>query len=260
MMSRVYKVIVSGACALVVFSVAALLQVSAEQPLRIMALGDSVTVGYTDNPEWEQPFNFGYRSGLYERLTNAGYQFQFVGASPEPWESPWPPPAGNPSPDLRQLQMDQHRGYTGWKIEQIHQNVVEWMKLDRPELILLMIGINGINTESEEKLDALVKTIFETDQEVKLIVAQITPLAHYNQTLHDYNSYIKETLVPNYAQKGRVISTVDLYRDFLADHADPKSIEIDKLANRINHPTNELYDQIAERWFNEIKNLLGANH
>jgi hypothetical protein len=26
-----------------------------------------------------------YRSGLYTRLTNAGYNFQFVGASPEPW-------------------------------------------------------------------------------------------------------------------------------------------------------------------------------
>ncbi|HVJ46116.1 MAG TPA: thrombospondin type 3 repeat-containing protein, partial [Luteolibacter sp.] len=37
-------------------------------PLRIMPVGDSITAGYTDNPTWNEPFNFGYRSGLYTRL------------------------------------------------------------------------------------------------------------------------------------------------------------------------------------------------
>ena len=31
------------------------------------------------------PFEFGYRSGLYTLLTNAGYNFIFVGGSTEPW-------------------------------------------------------------------------------------------------------------------------------------------------------------------------------
>ena len=47
-----------------------------------MPLGDSITAGYTDNPTWNVPFGFGYRSGLYTRLTNANYPFQYVGGSP----------------------------------------------------------------------------------------------------------------------------------------------------------------------------------
>jgi hypothetical protein len=52
---------------------------------RIMCLGDSITVGYTDNPTWNVPFKFGYRSKLYTLLKNAGYNFTFVGDSPQPW-------------------------------------------------------------------------------------------------------------------------------------------------------------------------------
>ena len=54
------------------------------EPLRIMCLGDSITVGYTDNPHWKEPFKFGYRSRLYTLLKGAGYHFTFVGDSPQP--------------------------------------------------------------------------------------------------------------------------------------------------------------------------------
>ena len=43
----------------------------ATAPIRIECVGDSITAGYTDNPNWNVPFEFGYRSGLYTRLTNA---------------------------------------------------------------------------------------------------------------------------------------------------------------------------------------------
>ena len=55
------------------------------KPLRILCVGDSITAGYTDNPTWDVPFEFGYRQGLFERLQKSGCQFQFVGDSPEPW-------------------------------------------------------------------------------------------------------------------------------------------------------------------------------
>ena len=50
-----------------------------------MPLGDSITAGYTDNPDWAHPFEFGYRSGLHKRMTAAGQDFVFVGESPEPF-------------------------------------------------------------------------------------------------------------------------------------------------------------------------------
>jgi hypothetical protein len=34
---------------------------AAAKPLRILCVGDSITAGYTDNPTWDVPFEFGYR-------------------------------------------------------------------------------------------------------------------------------------------------------------------------------------------------------
>ncbi len=90
--------------------------VAAEQkaPLRIMCVGDSITAGYTDNPKWDVPFEFGYRQGLFERLQKAGYQFQFVGDSPEPWDGRFGVPKNSPLPDLRAIGQDRHEGHGGW--------------------------------------------------------------------------------------------------------------------------------------------------
>ena len=87
------------------------------EPLRIMCLGDSITVGYTDNPHWKVPFKFGYRSRLYTLLKGAGYHFTFVGDSPQPWNktSGDPTHGGSYKPkfDLRDLGQDHHQGGGG---------------------------------------------------------------------------------------------------------------------------------------------------
>ena len=84
------------------------------EPLRIMCLGDSITVGYTDNPHWKVPFKFGYRSRLYTLLKGAGYHFTFVGDSPQPWNktSGDPTHGGSYKPkfDLRDLGQDSSSG------------------------------------------------------------------------------------------------------------------------------------------------------
>ena len=47
-------------------------EIAAAKPLRILCVGDSITAGYTDNPTWDVPFEFGYRQGLFERLQKSG--------------------------------------------------------------------------------------------------------------------------------------------------------------------------------------------
>ena len=231
-----------------------------EEPLRIMALGDSITVGYTDNPSWaNHPFMFGYRSGLYKRLSSAGYQFKFVGSSPEPWDgtSGDPTSGGTYTPefDLRDLGQDKHRGYGGERISGVQANIVSYINTDQPDVILLMIGINGIGPGSSADLDTLVNTIVTTDPEIELIVAQITPRATYNADLWNYNVYIRDTLVPTYAGNGFKVSTVDLYTLFLDNPSDPTSITPGILSNNINHPNNTSYDAMAQAWFEGLEAL-----
>ena len=245
----------------VLFSIpVSMVQAAEGEPVQIMPLGDSTTAGYTDNPKWNHPFEFGYRSGLYRRLKKAGFDFVYAGDSKEPFNKRFGDPTheGSVSPtlDLRKVKQDGHRGYGGWRIHAIQRHVAKWIRQDRPDIILMLIGINGINAKSPEQLDALVKKIYDADKDVKLIVAQITPESKYNQNLFDYNTYIKQTLVPTYASKGYTISTVDLYKHFLVDPDDPESIDVKYFSNRSNHPTNLLYDKMAESWFQAIKSLL----
>ena len=228
--------------------------------VRIMPLGDSITAGYTDNPVWDHPFEFGYRSGLHKRLTADGNDFVFVGESPEPFcgKSGDPTLRGSvlPAYDLRNWNQANHRGYGRWKIPEIQAQVAGWITEDRPDLILLMIGINGIGVNSIRQLDELLGIIFESDPAVGLIVAQIPPLSAYNPGLYSFNHFIRNVLIGFYHDKGFRISTVDLYTPYLTDPDDPSSINPAWFSNGKNHPTNAMYDQIAERWFQAINTFL----
>ena len=158
-----------------------------EKILRIMPLGDSITAGYTDNSAWNHPFEHGYRAPLYTRLTKARIPFKFVGQSAEPMNKKFGDPThGNiifPKRDLKALGQDGHRGYGGWSIPKIQKNISQWMKEDKPDIILLLIGINGINPKSPQQLESLVQTIYQADENVQVIVAQITPYSTYKQVL-----------------------------------------------------------------------------
>ncbi|MDD7985332.1 hypothetical protein PQO01_10245 [Lentisphaera marina] len=230
-----------------------------DKVLRIMPLGDSITAGYTDNSAWKHPFEYGYRAPLYKLLSEAKINFKFVGGSAEPMNKKFGDPTHGgaifPKFDLKAMGQDGHRGYGGWSIPKIQKNIAQWMVEDKPDIILLLIGVNGINSKSPQQLDSLVKTIYQTDESVQLIVAQITPYSSYKKLLFDYNTFIREKLISKYKEQGRAISTVDLYHHFLVDSKNPQSIDKKRLSNGINHPTNKLYEKMAETWFEGIKSI-----
>ena len=257
-----FSLVVLGVVGLMVDGVSA-------APLRIMPVGDSITAGYT-NATWSDPFTFGYRGPLYTRLTNAGYDFQFVGSSAEPWVGPWPPPPTVLGPDLRTLGQDNHRGYGGTVISQItngsapgNDGIVANLNADNPDIVLLMIGINDISyfgntgnpTEVEARLNTLVQTIVNTKPDIELIVAQIAPRSTGDNTdpVSQYNDYIKNTLVPYYAAQGKHVTTVDQYAHFVNPDG---TVNVSMYAaSALHHPNVTGYDRMAETWFTGIQSV-----
>ena len=244
---------------LILLLLALVTQLSAA-PVKIMPMGDSITAGYTDNPEWKVPFEYGYRSRLYTLLTKAGYDFQFVGGSSEPFNNVFGDPTHDgrvaPELDLRPLMQNGHRGYAGKDIGFFNSNAASFIGADQPDVILLMIGLNGISASSPAQLDSLVDTIFTAKPDVKLIVAQITPLINFNPDIFNYNAYIRDTLVPKYSGLGRSISTVDQYKHFLTKPWDATSIDPSHFSNGINHPDHATYDLMAATWFAGLQAIL----
>lgn len=143
-----------------------------------------------------------------------------------------------------------HRGYGGKTISYIRDNVASYISTDNPDIILLLIGINGGTTA---ELDTLVSNIFTAKPGVKLIVAELTPKSTPDASLTVLNNYITGTLVPAYKNQGRIIESVDLYSMFLDSNGD---IDSTKLSNGINHPTNIMYDQMAKKWVETINSVL----
>jgi lysophospholipase L1-like esterase len=236
---------------------------SAADPIRIMSLGDSITAGYTDNSTWKVPFAFGYRSGLYTRLMDGGYSFQYVGASQEPWNSAFGLPQSVGAPDLRMVNQDFHRGYGGVGADYLSANIGNWLQQDTPDVILLMIGINNITQGSaaepvtaEQRLSTLVQNIVVQRPAAHVIVAQITPYATYTDAIVKYNNYVS-SLVGTYAAQGKNVSMVNQYSNFSKPG---NQIDTGLYSNGINHPNAIGYDKMAHTWFEGIHNIGSLTH
>ena len=234
----------------------------AAAPLRIMPLGDSITTGYT-MPDWSDDFSFSYRGALYTQLTKAGYNFQFVGRDDEqPWVgSPYGPPPKITGPDLRSVKQDAHRSYCGAVIKELRDGILDWLKTDDPDVVLLMIGINdmyyfgktGNPTEVEARLKDLVQSIVDTKPDAQVIVAQIAPYKTGENTdsVSQYNNYIKNTLVPEFVRQGKHVSTVDQYANFVT----PKGAVDATMFSNIAHPNAAGYDRMAQTWLKGIQEV-----
>jgi len=227
-------------------------------PYRICPMGDSITAGYTDNPNWTVPFQFGYRSGLYTRLTNNNVNFQFVGGSPEPWNGASGTVTNTPVIDLRPLDQDHHEGYGGKNTAFVLSNIGNWLGVDQPHILLLQIGINDIGQGStgepaatELNLSNIVNAVVNTRPQTHLILAQITPYSSYTDAIVKYNNYIKDTLVPYFAGLGKFVTTVNQYTNLCVPGT--TNIDASLFANGINHPNAVAYDRMAQTWFAGIQ-------
>lgn len=223
-------------------------------PISIMPTGDSITVGYTDPPSWTVPYEDGYRYDLYDQLTVAGMQVQYVGGSAEPYNGAFGAPFNIPTPDLRAIGQDNFEAYGGQGTAFIAGNIEGWLASYQPEVVPLLIGINGISPGSsappiadENGLQTIVQDVVTADPSTHVIVAQITPYAPYTPAIVQLNSWISGTLIPEYS--GYNVTTVDLYTPMTVNGLPNLSL----YANEENHPNAAGYALLANAWFNAIE-------
>src|SRR4051794_37518542 len=126
-------------------------------PIRIMPLGDSITYG--------SGAAGGYRNQLFQTLTSAGFNVDFVGTQ-----------VGN---GVGTLPDSDHEGHPGWIINQLDTNIQGWLgSIADPDVILLHIGTNDFGTGTDtvhaiDRLDGLITKIANLRPYAHIIVTNL---------------------------------------------------------------------------------------
>ncbi len=190
--------------------------------IKIMPLGDSITDGIT--------VAGAYRTKLWKNITNNGFTVDFVGSM-----------VGGPN-DLGDRN---HEGHSGWRIDQISNNINTWMDTYKPQIVLLHIGTNDISQKYDlnnapNRLSGLIdKICSKLPAGGKLYVASIIPISYAD--VRSYNSQISG-VVQNKANQGKPVYMVDMY----------SALTTRDLADGV-HPNSNGYNKMGDVWFNAIK-------
>ncbi len=198
--------------------------------VRVMPLGDSITEG-TQVPG-------GYRIGLWQRITNAGYRVDFVG-------SQFNGPASLGDHD--------HEGHPGWRIDQIDANITGWLQATTPHTVLLHIGTNDVLQNfnlagAPARLSTLIDHITAATPSAEVFVATIIPLASASQEAagRTFNAAIPGIVQRN-VSAGKHVHLVDMH----------SALTTADLTDGI-HPTAGGYDKMAATWYSALQSVPGS--
>ena len=210
----------------------------------IWPLGDSITHG-------------AYRDALFTNLTAKGYSFKFVGTL-----------TSNDSERLSAAGQTHHDGHSGWAIANavdiggkhrpgLYQGLESWhQSIKNPAIILLMIGINDLNTgykidTAPERLNLLVNRLFYYYPHARILVATLPdadPTNHHRHgatndlaaAVSHYNAGIV-SIVAKHEAMGQNITLVNMHEILtLADLQDEL------------HPNPEGYVKMGDKWADAI--------
>ncbi|MCJ1470176.1 hypothetical protein MMC07_008821 [Pseudocyphellaria aurata] len=192
--------------------------------LRILPLGDSITVGYRSTD------GNGYRLHLLRRLKYLGNSVTYVGSVP-----------------LGHFQGDHHEGHSGYTIGEISGQASNSLP-SRPNVVLLHAGTNDLNRPVDppgapQRLGILIDKILKSCPDAVVLVAQIipskTPLIE--NRIEKFNADIA-TVISQRAKEGKHVLSVDMFDSFTElDFADSL------------HPNDRGYRKIAHKWAQAIE-------
>ncbi|WP_239162282.1 SGNH/GDSL hydrolase family protein, partial [Acrocarpospora phusangensis] len=194
--------------------------------VRIMPLGDSITDGFN--------VPGGYRIDLWQKLVAGGYTVDFVGSQ---FNGPG------------SLGDHDHQGHSGWRIDQIDANIVNWLQATTPRTVLLHIGTNDMiqnPANAPTRLATLIDRITSTAPNAEVFVATIIPLPFAASNVQTFNAALR-TLVQNRANAGRRVHLVEMFSALTASD----------LADGV-HPNAGGYSKMATVWYNALRSVPGS--
>lgn len=215
------------------------------QTIRIMPLGNSIT--YDDNmsdknnprPAGQRP---GYRLKLYNLLTDAGYDFDFVGSENSGGDY-FDDSQNAGFPGIKDHQLA-YLINTGYNQEKSRQEAPGPYLLYYPaDIILLHIGTNDLDTDPGDVEDIL-DNIRSYDSDVLILLARIINRNPYDSQTTTFNNNV-ETMVNNRGDD----------RIIMVDMENGAGINYSTDMNDYLHPNPQGYEKMGAKWFEALENI-----
>lgn len=206
---------------------------AATEPLRVMALGDSLTVGTGSS------HGGGYRPTFCFRMREAGVEIDMVGGKAD----------GPETFDNR------HQGYPRAPLYDLSAGVPEKVRTYQPNVVLLLTGSDEAEDDSfsphafEANLQVMIDRLFASKRDAKLLIATVPPPRFGKRAgpRRALNELVRRA-VRERAERGEAVYLVDTYKLL-----DPQRDMVDK-----SHPNDSGYERIGEAFADALLAVLGA--
>ncbi len=202
--------------------------------VKVMPLGDSITVGY--------PGLDGYRGSLFLDLNNSGFSVDFVGSQK----------------NGTGFDTD-NEGHMGFEANQIRDGVISWLNSNPPDIVLLHIGTNDIQSgqnaadvviEVAATLDKIKQWEFDNSQSVTVILASIvlrSDRVDWNDTTKSFDVALQAMAQARIANGDKIV---------VVDMENALNYSTDMSSDGI-HPNFAGYEKMADVWYTALVKLLG---
>ncbi len=234
------KIHVSDKCIIFVIFFSIFLFPTCFATVRIMPLGDSITIDDTAGDSRPWSMRTGYRSHLWYALQAGGFDVDFVG-SMTAGQAIVPPF----DPD--------NEGHGGWTDSSIANNVYNWLMSNPADIVLLHIGTNCLDEspdDVEDILDEIDRYETNSGNHITVLVARIVNCLTYNPTITAFNDNVEEMA------ELRILSGDDI---IMVDMEDGAGIDYSAEGEMHDywHPADPAYAKMAALWYSHLEQLLG---
>lgn len=218
-------------------------KVQAQEPVRIMPLGNSITYGNYHPETRPEGLITGYRQSLWIMLNEAGYAVDFVGSR-------------STGADAEPVFDPDNEGYPGWRDDQIAENIYDWLVENSADVIILHIGTNGLDPDPGDVagiLDEIDRFEQDFGHPVKVILAKIINRSTYSQLTTLFNQNIEKMALDRVVGEGDDLEVIDMEFETGIDY------RLTTAGGEMNdnlHPYVGGHRKMAERWFRALQNVL----
>jgi len=207
----------------------------------IMPLGASRVEG--NSPDYES-----YRYELWKLITDAGFEFDFVGTNCDAADYP----------DFNLQSFDRnHSGFGGWTSNDILDNIEDWLnEISSPDIVLFSSpagndALENLNYDTAiENINDIIDIIQNKNQNVTIIIEQMAPAQSELMTieLRNFMNQLNDdlaTIAASQTNASAQIIIVDMAHNFTDDF----------LADDV-HYNEEGAKFVADNYFEILKDLL----